>query len=78
MKIFPRPAKKRKSTGFDVPDYLCYMAYIQIMLLRAKKLIQTRSKVNFVFAEKEETQKGYDTGRRSNAGICRTELPGRS
>jgi hypothetical protein len=56
--VFPKPPKKRNAIGLDVPDYVCYLAYIQIMLLRAKKLHPDATKVNFVFAEKEETKKG--------------------
>jgi hypothetical protein len=46
-----------KLAGMDKPDYLCYMAYIQMVLLRAHKLHPDATTVNLVFAEKQETKK---------------------
>jgi len=58
--VFPKQTdpKKKRIANLDTPDYICYMAYILIMLLRARKLHPDATKVNFVFAEKEETKKG--------------------
>jgi hypothetical protein len=56
--IFPKPKHKReKVVGFDKPDYVCYTAYIRIVLLRAHKLHPDATKVNFVFARKDEVIK---------------------
>jgi hypothetical protein len=58
--VFPKQTdpKKKKQASLDTPDYVCYMAYILLTLLRVRKLHPDAAKVNFVFAEKEETKKG--------------------
>jgi len=59
--VFPKQTGSRRSkTGLDNPDYVCYMAYFQLVLNRVKKLHPDATKVNFVFAEKQETKKGME------------------
>jgi hypothetical protein len=58
--VFPKqPASKKKSAiGLDIPDYLCYLVYILLVLNRTRKLHPDATRVNFVFAEKEQTKNG--------------------
>jgi hypothetical protein len=55
-KLYKR--KKAIPRGLDEPDYACYMAYINIVLLRAHKLHPDATRVDFVVSEKETVTKG--------------------
>lgn len=60
--LFHRPHRRRKDipVGLDEPDYACYLAFINIMLLRAYKLHPDATKVNFIVSYKEVVTKGLN------------------
>ena len=75
--VFPKQTEPRKSkTGLDNPDYVCYMAYFQLVLNRVRKLHPDATRVNFVFAEKTETTKGMKMVVEATRRFFATEDPG--
>jgi hypothetical protein len=48
------PNKKDIPIGFEEPDYLCYMAYIAIMLIRVSAIYPDATRVNFIVSRKNK------------------------
>ena len=48
--LFHKPHKSRKAIpiGFDEPDYACYLAFINLMLIAHHKTYPDATKVNFI------------------------------